>query len=223
VHLLQYCRVIDGFFSQIGGLNPASPVEMAALRSKLSDSRRAVLAEQWELFTQSSLYLDAFRGAEAEAQARAAPLRAFDRPYSGGVDGSGGGGAAGTGKAPIGTRDDTYQSSKKGQYAGQYIEPYKGASQSYGQGQGQGQRQGQGQGEGQGQGYGYGKQVNTSYLASHNLQNQDILTVSLPLAQPASHTQVATSNRLQTLPHMNSHPYQQSPMAVQVYGHATGQ
>ena len=79
--------MIDGFFSQIGGLNPASPLEMDALRSKLSDSRRAVLAEQWELFTQSSLYLVAYRGAEAEVQARAAPLRAFDRPYRGGGGG----------------------------------------------------------------------------------------------------------------------------------------
>ena len=197
--------MIDGFFSQIGGLNPASPSEMAALRSKLSDSRRAVLAEQWELFTQTSMYLDAFKGAEAEAQARAAPLKAFDRPYSGGV--GVGGGAAGTGKVPISTRDVTYQSSKKGQYPGQYLEPYKGASHSYGQGQGQG--------------YGYGKQVNTAYLSSHNLQNEQIATISLPLAQPLSstsaHTQMATSNRLQI------HPYQQIPMAVQVYGHTAGQ
>ena len=93
--------------------------------------------------------------------------------------------------------------------------------------QGQGQGRGQGQGQGQGQVYGYGKQVNTAYLASRNLQNQDISTNSLPLTQPVTsayaHTPMTTSNRLQTLPHMNSHPYQQSPTAVKVYGHATGQ
>ena len=206
--LLCINRVIDGFFNQIGGLNPASPLEMAALKSRLTDSRRAVLIEQWEIFTHTNLYLDTYKAAQAKAEAEAVPLRAFDRPYSGGIGGGGGGGGGGAavrGSVPINARDDTYQSSKKGQYPGQYLEPYRGSSHSNAYGQGQG----------------HGMLANPKLLAPQNTPYQGLTTNRLHLAQPVStgpsHMQTDATYRPQVLSHPHSHLYQQIP------AHAAGQ
>ena len=173
-----------------------------------------MLAEQWEIFTHSSLYIDAYKGAEAKAAAEAAPPRVFDRPYRGWEGGA-------KGAAPLSTWDDTYQPGKKGQYPGQYLESYKGSSNSYALGQGQGQ----GWGLGQGYDCGYAKQSNP--LAAQNPRLQDLTAISTPLAKlvitGSSKTQINPLYRPEALSHLNAYPYQQVPLPVQAHGHAVGQ
>jgi hypothetical protein len=108
-----YCtpshRVIEGFFREIGGLNPASPQEMTALKRRLTEERRAALTAHWEAF--ASTYDFPLRKGTDKSRT------VFDGPYRG----------VGMSVEPhLSSWQDDHQSSKKGQYPGQYLQQYRG-------------------------------------------------------------------------------------------------
>jgi hypothetical protein len=108
-HVTPSHRVIEGFFREIGGLNPASPQEMTALKRRLTEERRAALTAHWEAFA-STYDFPLMKGTDKSRTV-------FDGPYRG----------VGMSVEPhLSSWQDDYQSSKKGQYPGQYLQQYSG-------------------------------------------------------------------------------------------------
>lgn len=94
---------------------------MTALKRKLAEERKAALTAHWEVFA-STYDFSQIRGADKSRTV-------LDGPYRGGMGVSM--------ETHLSTRQDDYQSSKKGQYPGQYLQQYKG--QVIGDGQTKGQ------------------------------------------------------------------------------------
>jgi hypothetical protein len=119
-HITSPHRIIEGFFKEIGGLNPASPQEMTALKRRLTEERKDALTAHWEAF--ASTY--DFSQIQGMDKSRAV----FDGPYRG---------VGMRVESHLSSREDDYQSSKKGQYPGQYLQQYRGQAMGDGQTHGQ--------------------------------------------------------------------------------------